>query len=95
MSSGTSRIVSCSTRLQAPAASNATKGVLYCTIECPPTRYSRSGHMATSVWIARPVDALQLLGLTLVVPIVILLVGAPVALVIACLLWLARLAGSG
>jgi hypothetical protein len=38
-------------------------------------------------------DGIQLLGLVLSVPIAILLVGAPVALAIAFLLWLARLAG--
>ena len=35
-------------------------------------------------------DAIQLLGVVLSVPIAILLVGAPVALAIALLLWLAR-----
>ena len=38
-------------------------------------------------------DAIQLLGLALSVPIAILVVGAPIALAIAFLLWLARLAG--
>ena len=38
-------------------------------------------------------DAIQLLGLVLSVPIAILLVGAPVALAIAFLLWMVRLAG--
>jgi len=47
--------------------------------------------MATR-WTTGLMDALQLLGLVLSVPIAILLVGAPVALAIACLLWLARLA---
>ena len=35
-------------------------------------------------------DAIQLLGVVLSVPVAILLVGAPVALAIALLLWLAR-----
>ncbi len=38
-------------------------------------------------------DVIQLVGLVLSVPIAILLVGSPVALAIALLLWLARLAG--
>ena len=36
-------------------------------------------------------DALQLLGLALSVPIAILVIGAPVALAVALLLWLARM----
>ena len=48
--------------------------------------------MATR-WTTGLMDALQLLGLVLSVPIAILLVGAPVALTVAFLLWLARLAG--
>jgi hypothetical protein len=39
-------------------------------------------------------DAVQLLGLALSVPIAILLVGAPVALAIALLLWVARMVGT-
>jgi hypothetical protein len=37
------------------------------------------------------VDAIQLLGVVLSVPIAILLVGAPVSLAIALVLWLARM----
>ena len=37
-------------------------------------------------------DAARLLALVLVVPVVILAIGTPIALVIAGLLWLARLA---
>jgi hypothetical protein len=48
--------------------------------------------MATR-WTTGLMDALQLLGLVLSVPIAILLVGAPIAMAIALLLWLARLAG--
>lgn len=36
-------------------------------------------------------DAIQLLGLALSVPVAILLVGAPVALAIALVVWLARM----
>lgn len=36
-------------------------------------------------------DAAALLGLVIVIPFAILLIGTPVALVIALLLWLARL----
>ena len=35
-------------------------------------------------------DAIQLLGVALSVPIAILLIGAPIALAIAFVLWLAR-----
>ena len=41
-------------------------------------------------WTTRLMDAIQLLGVVLSVPVAILLVGAPVALAIALLLWLAR-----
>ena len=40
-------------------------------------------------------DAIQLLGLAVSVPIAILLIGAPVAFAIALLLWLAQLVRSG
>lgn len=40
-------------------------------------------------------DAIQLIGLALGVPIAILLVGAPIALAIAFVLWLVRAVGSG
>lgn len=36
-------------------------------------------------------DAIQLLGLALSVPIAILAIGAPIALAVALLLWLARM----
>ena len=36
-------------------------------------------------------DAIQLLGLAMSVPLAILLVGAPVALAIALVLWIARM----
>jgi hypothetical protein len=36
-------------------------------------------------------DAIQLLGLAMSVPVAVLLVGAPVALAIALLLWVARM----
>jgi hypothetical protein len=49
--------------------------------------------MHTKQWTTGLMDAVQLLGLVLSVPVAILLVGAPVALTIALLLWLARLAG--
>jgi hypothetical protein len=48
---------------------------------------------ARSQWITGLVDAIQLLGVVLSVPIAILLVGTPIALAIALLLWLVRLAG--
>ena len=48
---------------------------------------------ARAQWTTGLMDAIQLLGLTLSVPIAILLVGAPLALAIAFLLWLVRLAG--
>ena len=37
-------------------------------------------------------DTVQLLGLAVSVPIAILIIGAPIALVVALLLWLARMA---
>lgn len=42
-------------------------------------------------WSTGLVDAIQLLGLALSVPVAILLVGAPVALAIALVVWLARM----
>jgi hypothetical protein len=41
-------------------------------------------------WTTGFMDAIQLLGVVTIVPIAILLVGAPVALAIALVLWVAR-----
>ena len=47
--------------------------------------------MTTKRWTTGLMDALQLLGVAVSVPIAVLLVGAPAALAIALLLWLARM----
>ena len=51
--------------------------------------------MTTRRWATGMMDALQLLGLVLSIPIAIVIVGAPVALAIALLLWLVRMVGGG
>jgi hypothetical protein len=56
------------------------------------TRYSRCGYMTTRRWTTGLLDAIQQLGLAVRVPIALVLVGAPVALAIALLLWHARMA---
>lgn len=50
--------------------------------------------MTATRWSTGLVDAIQLIGLALTVPIAILLVGAPVALTIALVLWVARMVTS-
>ena len=47
--------------------------------------------MTTKGWTTGLMDAFQLLGVAVTVPIAVLLVGAPAALAIALLLWLARM----
>lgn len=71
--------------------------VLYCTGVSPGTRYScrepmtATDERAGARWSTALVDLAQLFGLALSVPVAILLVGAPVALALALLLWLARM----
>jgi hypothetical protein len=45
---------------------------------------------ARAQWTTGFGDAIQLLGVVMIIPIAILLVGAPVALAIALVLWVAR-----
>jgi hypothetical protein len=45
---------------------------------------------ARAQWTTGFMDAIQLFGVVMIVPIAILLVGAPVALAIALVLWIAR-----
>jgi hypothetical protein len=47
--------------------------------------------MTARRWTTGLMDAIHLLGMALSVPIAVLLVGAPVALAIALLLWIARM----
>jgi hypothetical protein len=67
------------------------QAVLYCTVQCPATHYSRLEQMVTKRSTTALVDAVQLLGLALSVPIAILIIGAPIALAVAFLLWVARM----
>ena len=73
----------------------ASERVLFCTVPNAPCRYSggmqvTSGTPVTAGGIVK--DAAALLALVVFIPFAILLIGAPVALVIAGLLWLARVA---
>jgi hypothetical protein len=47
--------------------------------------------MTTRRWTTGLMDAIHLLGVAVSVPIAVLLVGAPIALAIALLLWIARM----
>ena len=47
--------------------------------------------MTAKRWTTGLRDAIQLLGVVMSVPIAILVVGAPIALAIAALLWIARM----
>ena len=47
--------------------------------------------MMTRPWTTVLLDAIQLLGLAVSVPVAILVIGAPLALAVALLLWLARM----
>ena len=49
--------------------------------------------MTTRPWATGMMDAIQLLGVAVSVPIAMLLVGAPIARAIALLLWLGRMVG--
>ena len=51
--------------------------------------------MTTSRWTTGLMDAIRLLGMAASVPIAVLFVGAPIALAIAGLLWIARMVRAG
>lgn len=49
--------------------------------------------MTASRWTTGLMDAVHLLGVAVSVPIAVLFVGAPIALAVAALLWIARMVG--